>query len=93
VTTPQIITIFVATIALAVGAWIGSRLIKRLGFKSRPAQSTGRRIILAAVVGAAVVFGVWIGSRGNLADPVMIYLGVAMWLIATFFALRRPKGA
>jgi hypothetical protein len=77
--------------AIALGTWIGLRLIKnRRGLAAVQKSNGGRAAVLALITGA-VVLGLWIGNRGESFDPGTIALGFVLWLIAMFTALRRPK--
>jgi hypothetical protein len=89
----ELLTILFASLAMAVGVWIGSKIVSRMGVRLTANRSLRSRFITGAIITAAVAIGVWIANRGEPVGLVTIFVGVAVWLIAMFFAFRRLQGA
>ena len=87
-TSIEVITLLIVTVALALGGWIGLRLAKRLGVKTSKDAPLNRKLVVVLLITGAVLVGVWLGNGGAPIAQLTIYVGVVIWLIAMFAAFR-----
>jgi hypothetical protein len=81
-------TLAIAVLAVAIGTWLGLRLVKGSDLKSD--QPRLRKITIGIWISAVVAAGAWITSDGQLSFANASF-GFVVASIAIFAAFRRPK--
>ena len=86
------LTLLIAGLAMAAGIWLGLKLVGRMNLGSRPPTTyLGRVLISVLMIGIAVIV-LLISNRGQDLEYTTVIIVLAAAVIATYAALRRPKG-